>query len=72
MSAVLLRRFLSANFDEINEKMTEESKSQIKEAVLKLVLAEQDEQLSRKICDVAAELARNIVGRCLFSQCTVS
>jgi len=61
LAAVLLRRFLSANFDEVNEKLTEESRSQIKSAVLKLVLAEQDEQLSRKICDVAAELARNIV-----------
>jgi hypothetical protein len=61
LAAVLLRRFFSNNYDEFVEKLAERSFAQVKELLLRLVLAEQNDQLSRKICDAVAELARNIV-----------
>lgn len=62
MSAVLLRRLFSTEFTDFYDKLPPESKAQLKEQVLLAIqLPDQTEQLRHKICDIAAEVARNLI-----------
>ncbi|KAF2351074.1 Armadillo-type fold [Trinorchestia longiramus] len=61
MAAVLLRRFLYCNFDEVFPKLPMDTQRNIRGQLLTNVLQESSPQLRRKICDVIGELARALL-----------
>lgn len=61
MAAVLLRRLFANEFMEFYPKLPPESQAQLKERVLLAIQQEQTVQLRHKVCDVAAEVARNLI-----------
>ncbi|KAF7281384.1 karyopherin beta 3 [Rhynchophorus ferrugineus] len=61
ISAVLLRRVFSNEFMDFYPKLPPESQAQLKEQVLLAVQQVQTEQLRHKVCEVAAEMARNLI-----------
>lgn len=61
MSAVLLRRVFSNDFMDFYPKLPPESQQQLKEQVLLGVQQVQTEQLRHKVCEVVAEVARNLI-----------
>ncbi|KAI4504097.1 hypothetical protein M0802_000568 [Mischocyttarus mexicanus] len=61
MAAVLLRRLFSSDFMDFYSKIPPESQVQLKEQILLYVRNEQTETIRRKICEVAAEVARNLI-----------
>ncbi|CAH0388175.1 unnamed protein product [Bemisia tabaci] len=61
MAAVLLRRVFSNDFSEMYPTLSPENQQQLKDSVLMLVQNEESEAISKKLCDVVAELARNLV-----------
>lgn len=63
MAAVLLRRLLSSSFDEIYPGLPGDMQTAIKSELLVGIQAEGSPTIRKKVCDIAAELARNLVGR---------
>ncbi|XP_056644461.1 importin-5 [Diorhabda sublineata] len=61
MSAVLLRRVFSNDFLDFYPKLPPESQNQLKEQVLLAVQQVETEQLRHKVCEVVAEVARNLI-----------
>ncbi|VEN53702.1 unnamed protein product, partial [Callosobruchus maculatus] len=62
MSAVLLRRVFANDFMDFYPKLPPEAQAQLKERVLLAVQQLQTtEQLRHKVCEVAAEVARNLI-----------
>ncbi|KAK7864488.1 hypothetical protein R5R35_003107 [Gryllus longicercus] len=61
MAAVLLRRLFSAEFNEFYPKLPPEAQRQLKEQVLVAVQQEQSEGIRKKVCEVAAEVARSLI-----------
>ncbi|EFA03140.1 importin-5 [Tribolium castaneum] len=61
MSAVLLRRLFANDFLEFFPKLPPASQAQLKEQVLLAIQQDQTEQLRHKVCEVAAEVARNLI-----------
>lgn len=61
MSAVLLRRLFSSEFLDFYEKLPDEQKKELKAQILLAIQQDQTEQLRHKVCDVAAEVARNLI-----------
>lgn len=61
MSAVLLRRVFSNDFMDFYPKLPPNSQQQLKEQVLLAVQQVQTEQLRHKVCEVVAEVARNLI-----------
>ncbi|XP_054270328.1 importin-5 isoform X2 [Macrosteles quadrilineatus] len=61
MAAVLLRRLFTAEFSEFYASLTPEGQQQLKERLLLAVQSEQLDAIRRKICDVVAEVARNLL-----------
>ncbi|KAK4879979.1 hypothetical protein RN001_008125 [Aquatica leii] len=61
MAAVLLRRLFANEFLEFFPKLPPTSQAQLKEQVLLAIQQEQSVQLRHKVCDVAAEVARNLI-----------
>lgn len=61
MAAVLLRRLFSTDFADFYPKLPPESQQQLKEQVLLGIQLEQTSSMRHKICDVAAEMARNLI-----------
>ncbi|XP_034952088.1 importin-5 [Chelonus insularis] len=61
MAAVLLRRLFSAEFVDFYPKIPPESQIELKKQVLLSVQNEQSDTIRRKICEVAAEVARNLI-----------
>ncbi|XP_076164575.1 karyopherin beta 3 [Ptiloglossa arizonensis] len=61
MAAVLLRRFFSSEFMDFYTKISPEAQTQLKEQILLSVQNEQTETIRRKVCEVAAEVARNLI-----------
>ncbi|XP_015439811.1 PREDICTED: importin-5 [Dufourea novaeangliae] len=61
MAAVLLRRLFSSEFMDYYPKIPPEAQAQLKEQILLSVQNEQTEIIRRKICEVAAEVARNLI-----------
>ncbi|EEB10904.1 Importin beta-3, putative [Pediculus humanus corporis] len=61
MSSILLRRLFSNEFADLQLKLSPENLEHIKTQVLMGVQAEQSESLRKRMCDIAAELARNLI-----------
>ncbi|XP_022901900.1 importin-5 [Onthophagus taurus] len=61
MSAVLLRRLFANDFYEFFPKLPVESQSQLKEQILLAIPLEQSYTTRHKVCDVASEVARNLI-----------
>lgn len=62
MAAVLLRRLLSSSFEEIYPGLTVSLQSAIKTELVTIIQTENAPTIRKKVCDVAAELSRNLVG----------
>uniref|UniRef100_A0A3Q0RWT9 Importin-5 n=1 Tax=Amphilophus citrinellus TaxID=61819 RepID=A0A3Q0RWT9_AMPCI len=61
MAAVLLRRLLSSSFEEIYPGLTLEMQTAIKTELLTGIQHETSPTIRKKICDIAAELSRNLI-----------
>uniref|UniRef100_A0AAX7VLW5 Importin-5 n=1 Tax=Astatotilapia calliptera TaxID=8154 RepID=A0AAX7VLW5_ASTCA len=61
MAAVLLRRLLSSSFEEIYPGLTVEMQTAIKTELLTGIQQETSPTIRKKICDIAAELSRNLI-----------
>uniref|UniRef100_A0A8D3DFH2 Importin subunit beta-1/Transportin-1-like TPR repeats domain-containing protein n=1 Tax=Scophthalmus maximus TaxID=52904 RepID=A0A8D3DFH2_SCOMX len=62
MAAVLLRRLLSSSFEEIYPGLTVEMQTAIKTELLSSIQQETSPNIRKKVCDIAAELCRNLIG----------
>uniref|UniRef100_A0A8C5D0A6 TOG domain-containing protein n=1 Tax=Gadus morhua TaxID=8049 RepID=A0A8C5D0A6_GADMO len=62
MAAVLLRRLLSSSFEEIYPGLTVEMQTAVKTELLASIQTEASPNIRKKVCDIAAELSRNLVG----------
>lgn len=62
MAAVLLRRLLSSSFEEIYPSLSIDIQTAIKTELLASIQLDGASSIRKKICDVAAELARNLLG----------
>lgn len=65
MAAVLLRRLLSSSFEEIYPGLTLELQTVIKTELLGSIQQETSPNIRKKVCDIAAELSRNLIGNVL-------
>ncbi|KAM8722774.1 importin-5 [Acanthopagrus schlegelii] len=61
MAAVLLRRLLSSSFEEIYPGLTLEMQTAIKTELLTSIQQESTPNIRKKVCDIAAELCRNLI-----------
>lgn len=61
MAAVLLRRLLSSSFEEIYPGLTLEMQTVIKTELLTSIQQETSPNIRKKVCDIAAELTRNLI-----------
>lgn len=62
MSAVLLRRIFSNDFLDFYPKLSPDNQLQLKQQVILAIQNEQQSvQLRNKVCEVAAEVARNLI-----------
>ncbi|KAI3366277.1 hypothetical protein L3Q82_009751 [Scortum barcoo] len=61
MAAVLLRRLLSSSFEEIYPGLTLEMQTAIKTELLTSIQQETSPNIRKKVCDIAAELCRNLI-----------
>ncbi|ELW71512.1 Importin-5 [Tupaia chinensis] len=61
MAAVLLRRLLSSAFDEVYPTLPSDVQTAIKSELLMIIQMETQSSMRKKICDIAAELARNLI-----------
>uniref|UniRef100_A0A8C9ZND5 Karyopherin (importin) beta 3 n=1 Tax=Sander lucioperca TaxID=283035 RepID=A0A8C9ZND5_SANLU len=61
MAAVLLRRLLSSSFEEIYPGLTLEMQTVIKTELLTSIQHETSPNIRKKVCDIAAELTRNLI-----------
>lgn len=62
MAAVLLRRLLSSSFEEIYPGLTVSMQAAIKTELLTSIQQEGSPNIRKKVCDIAAELSRNLIG----------
>ncbi|XP_053311326.1 importin-5 [Spea bombifrons] len=61
MAAVLLRRLLSSSFEEVYPSLPAEVQDAIKSELLLVIQLEAQSNMRKKICDIVAELARNLI-----------
>uniref|UniRef100_A0A3B5MRZ7 Uncharacterized protein n=1 Tax=Xiphophorus couchianus TaxID=32473 RepID=A0A3B5MRZ7_9TELE len=61
MAAVLLRRLLSSSFEEIYPGLTLAMQTAIKTELLSSIQQEASPNIRKKVCDIAAELCRNLI-----------
>uniref|UniRef100_A0A286XZM1 Importin 5 n=1 Tax=Cavia porcellus TaxID=10141 RepID=A0A286XZM1_CAVPO len=61
MATVLLRRLLSSAFDEVYPTLPLDVQTAIKSELLMIIQMETQSSMRKKICDIAAELARNLI-----------
>ena len=61
LAAVMLRRLLSTEFTEFFKNLNDEQKAQFKAQVLTLLHNEPNNQMRRKLVDLVAEVARNLM-----------
>ncbi|KAJ8393859.1 hypothetical protein AAFF_G00055880 [Aldrovandia affinis] len=61
MAAVLLRRLLSSSFDEIYPSLPPGMQTAIKTELLTGIQTEALPNIRKKVCDIAAELSRNLI-----------
>ncbi len=64
MGAVLLRRLYTSTFEEFWPEFPPELQAQVKQEMLVSVQQEENAIVRRKLCDCAAEFARNMIGMC--------
>lgn len=69
MAAVLLRRLLSSSFEEIYPGLAETMQMAIKTELLSSIQQETSPNIRKKVCDIAAELSRNLIGNRLAPSC---
>ncbi len=62
MAAVLLRRLLSSSFDEVYPSLAIDMQTAIKTELLAGIQSECTSNIRKKVCDIAAELSRNLIG----------
>lgn len=62
MAAVLLRRLLSSAFEEVYPGLMVDVQTAIKTELLASIQMDGSSSIRKKVCDVAAELARNLLG----------
>lgn len=67
MAAVLLRRLLSSSFEEIYPGLPVTLQVAIKTELLTSIQQESSPNIRKKVCDIAAELSRNLIGNCSAS-----
>uniref|UniRef100_A0A452SWH6 Importin 5 n=1 Tax=Ursus americanus TaxID=9643 RepID=A0A452SWH6_URSAM len=70
MAAVLLRRLLSSAFDEVYPTLPSDVQTAIKSELLMIIQMETQSSMRKKICDIAAELARNLIDEDGNNQCS--
>ena len=61
MSAVLLRRLFANDFLAFYKNLSEEQQAQFKNHILNAISVEQTVLMRRKVCDMASEVARNLI-----------
>uniref|UniRef100_A0A8C5LW63 Importin 5 n=1 Tax=Leptobrachium leishanense TaxID=445787 RepID=A0A8C5LW63_9ANUR len=61
MAAVLLRRLLSSSFEDVYPSLPVEVQNAIKSELLLVIQLEAQSNMRKKICDIVAELARNLI-----------
>uniref|UniRef100_A0A8C4VTI8 Importin-5 n=1 Tax=Gopherus evgoodei TaxID=1825980 RepID=A0A8C4VTI8_9SAUR len=61
MAAVLLRRLLSSAFEEVYPALSPDGQTAIKSELLLIIQMETQSSMRKKICDIVAELARNLI-----------
>ncbi|XP_063224188.1 importin-5 [Bacillus rossius redtenbacheri] len=61
LAAVLLRRLFSTDFTEFYTQLPPEAQKSLREEVLLAVQLERSDAIRRKVCEVAAEVARNLL-----------
>ncbi|KAJ1115929.1 hypothetical protein NDU88_004149 [Pleurodeles waltl] len=61
MAAVLLRRLLSSSFEEVYPALPPDVQNAIKSELIAVIQAETQTSIRKKVCDIAAELARNLI-----------
>lgn len=61
LAAVLLRRLISTDFEEISTKLNVEGLNLLKTQLLIIIQQDINPLLRKKICDTVAELARNLI-----------
>uniref|UniRef100_A0A1L8DXF0 Putative karyopherin importin beta 3 n=4 Tax=Nyssomyia neivai TaxID=330878 RepID=A0A1L8DXF0_9DIPT len=61
MAAVVLRRLFTSEFQEFYPLLPPEHQAQLKQQIVALVQQDESPNMRRKICDVAAEVARNLI-----------
>lgn len=66
LAAVLLRRLIATEFDQVFLKLAPEIQNQAKSQILIRINQDINPNLKRKISDVAAELVRNCIGESLL------
>lgn len=62
MAAVLLRRLLSSAFEEVYPALSPDDQTSLKTGLLLIIQLEAQSSMRKKICDIVAELARNLIG----------
>lgn len=62
MAAVLLRRLLSSSFEDVYPSLAVDVQTAVKTELLASIQLDGSSSIRKKICDVAAELARNLLG----------
>ena len=63
MAAVLLRRLYTTTFEEFWPHFNQELQAKVKQEMLISIQEETQAVLQRKMCDVTAEFARNMIGK---------
>ncbi|CAH2223637.1 importin-5 [Pelobates cultripes] len=61
MAAVLLRRLLSSSFEEVYPSLPADVQNAIRSELLLVIQLETQSSMRKKICDIVAELARNLI-----------
>ncbi|XP_069496567.1 importin-5 [Ambystoma mexicanum] len=61
MAAVLLRRLLSSSFEEVYPSLPPDVQNAIKSELIMVIQVETQTSIRKKVCDIAAELARNLI-----------
>ncbi|XP_040192060.1 importin-5 [Rana temporaria] len=61
MAAVLLRRLLSSAFEEVYPSLPTDVQNAIKSELLLVIQLESQSTMRKKICDIVAELSRNLI-----------
>lgn len=62
MAAVLLRRLLSSSFEEVYPSLAIDVQTAIRTELLAGIQSEGSSNIRKKVCDIAAELSRNLIG----------